>query len=384
MATAGIWPKRIPVNGMITYHYNYYTLYLIQKWYKINKQMEPFMYKKRIITIIVGNALAAALAFSFTACSGKNKSYDYTKLLKGDLSEFAGNWKAGYSNLHLKANGTYGDFIRNSNITLEDGKYYTWSLSNNKDYDDIEMFLYPAGVDIIEDGEVIQSDKKKVRLLAGKYIFGVSDVFYLEATDVEIASAEAIAYQTALSEGYSKLLYGDFSQFTAGYWTQGSSGIQLRADGTFKNGVTASSARRNDDGAYFWNMYDKKDGGGWGAVLYPVGVEVKSADGVIIQTDTTKVRLAMGQDGPMSNDEIYYYQERSGGVYYATTTVRLRSEPETGKDNRIASIPKGGSVELLETGKTETIDDMTAPWYKVKTANGTIGWVFSGYLSQTK
>jgi hypothetical protein len=341
------------------------------------------MYKKGILVLIIGAVLTAALTFSFTACSGKNKAYDYSKLLKGDLSEFAGNWKAGYSNLRLKANGTYGDFIRTGNITLEPGKYYTWSLSNNTN-DEVEMFLYPTGVNIIADEEVIQSDKKKVRLLAGEYVPGISDIFYLEATDAEIASAEAIAYQAALSEGYLKLLYGDFSQFTAGYWTQGSSGMQLKADGTFKNGVTASAARRNDDGAYFWNMRDKKDGSGWGAVLYPVGVEVKSAGGGIIHTDTKKVRLSMGQDGPASNDDLYYYQEKSGGIYYATNTVRLRSEPDTSKDNRIASIPEGGSVELLETGKTETIDDMTAPWYKVKTANGTIGWVFSGYLSQTK
>ena len=342
------------------------------------------MTKKRILALIVWTALAATLAISFTACSGKSKSYDYSKLLKGDLSEFAGNWKAGYSNLRLKANGAYGDFIRTGDITLESGKYYTWSLSSNTGNNEVEMFLYPASVDIIEDGEVIQSDKKKVRLLAGKYIPGVSDIFYLEATDAEIAAAEAKAYQAALSEGYSKLLNGDFSQFTTGYWALGRSGIQLRADGTFKNGVTASAARRNDDGTYFWNMWDKKDGSGWGAVLYPVGVEVTSADGGIIKTDTTKVRLAMGHDAPMSEDEIYYFLETSGGTYYATTTLRLRSEPDTGKDNRIASIPQGGSVELLDVGKTETIDDITAPWYRVKTANGTIGWVFSGYLSQTK
>jgi len=342
------------------------------------------MYKKRIFALIVGSALAAALAFSFTACSGKNKAYDYSKLLRGDFSELAGNWKAGYSNLRLRANGTYGDFIRTGNITLESGKYYTWSLSSKTGDDVVEMFLYPTGVNIIADEEVIQSDKKKVRLLAGEYLPGISDIFYLEASDAAIASAEAIAYQAALSEGYLKLLYGDFSQFTKGYWTKGSSAMQLRADGTFKNGVTASAARRNDDGTYLWNMYDKNDSSGWGAVIYPVGVEVTSAAGGIVQTDTTKIRLAMGHDAPSSNDEIYYFQEKSGGIYYATETLRLRSEPETGKDNRIASISKGNSVELLETGKTETIDGITAPWYKVKTANGTIGWVFSGYLSQTR
>lgn len=70
-------------------------------------------------------------------------------------------------------------------------------------------------------------------------------------------------------------------------------------------------------------------------------------------------------------------------LFYAASNVRLRSEPDTSKDNRIANILKGDSVELLEVGKTENIDDITAPWFRVKTANGIIGWVFSGYLQAT-
>jgi hypothetical protein len=71
----------------------------------------------------------------------------------------------------------------------------------------------------------------------------------------------------------------------------------------------------------------------------------------------------------------------AANIYYATTNLRLRSEPDTSKDNRIASIPKGGRVELLEVGKNDTIDNIKASWYKVKTTNGLIGWVFSGYLT---
>jgi len=70
-------------------------------------------------------------------------------------------------------------------------------------------------------------------------------------------------------------------------------------------------------------------------------------------------------------------------LYYATTNLRLRSEPDTSKNNRIAGISQGNKVVLLEVGKTETIDDISAPWYKVKTSDGTVGWVFSGYLKAT-
>jgi len=68
-------------------------------------------------------------------------------------------------------------------------------------------------------------------------------------------------------------------------------------------------------------------------------------------------------------------------IFYATANVRLRSEPDTSKNNRIAGIPKGGSVELIEVGKTEIIDGIKAPWFKVKTTDGTTGWVFSGYFT---
>jgi len=73
----------------------------------------------------------------------------------------------------------------------------------------------------------------------------------------------------------------------------------------------------------------------------------------------------------------------TAAVYYATQNLRLRSEPDTSTDNRIKSIPAGERVELLETGKTQTIDGISAPWFRVKTEDGTTGWAFSGFLSTT-
>ena len=316
----------------------------------------------------------AVILFSIIAC-GK-KSYDYSKILKGDLSDFAGNWKNGsYASFRLKADGTYGDFERTSDVIMESGGYYTWSLSSKTGNYVTSLALFPAGVDIIADGKIIQTDKTKVRIRSGNYGSSNEEIFYLKASDTEIAAAEALAFQAALSEGYAKLLKRDFSD-VAGYYVNGNSRIQLRADGTTNDEVQASAARRNDDGTYSWGMW--ADGSGWAAVLFPVGVEVHQ--GAFGQTDTKKIRLWMGQDFT-STDDIYYPEPSGTAKFYATSNLRLRSEPDTSKNNRITAIPEGGIVALLEVGKTENIDGITAPWYKVKTADGTIGWVFSGYLT---
>jgi hypothetical protein len=92
---------------------------------------------------------------------------------------------------------------------------------------------------------------------------------------------------------------------------------------------------------------------------------------------------AIGTPGTYVSTDGTWVKQGGGAanIYYATTNVRLRSEPDTSKDNRIAGVPKGGKVELLEVGKTDKIDNIKASWYKVKTVNGTIGWVFSGYLT---
>jgi len=76
--------------------------------------------------------------------------------------------------------------------------------------------------------------------------------------------------------------------------------------------------------------------------------------------------------------------ESTSKSYYATSNLRLRSEPDASKDNQVARILEGDSVELLEVGEIVSVDSITAPWYKVKTADGTTGWVFSGYLSDAK
>jgi len=314
--------------------------------------------------------LVSVIVFSMAACN-KNRNYDYSKILKGDFSDFAGIWKNGsYTSFRFKTDGTYGDFERTSDVSKESGGYYTWSLS-----DDRGMALFPVGVDIIVDGKIIQTDKTKVRIRSGNYGSTNADIYYLEASDAEIAEAEA--FQAALSEGYSGLLKGDFSAVAGTYLDAKSNySTQLLSNGTFGGDEVASAVHRNTNGTYSWGIgYAGGDGGGYAVCLFPVGVDLWG-----IPTDETKVRMTRGQDFDPSSSPIYYYYPEQTAFYYATSNLRLRSEPDTSKNNRIAGIHEGDSVALLEVGKTDNIDGINAPWYRVKTADGTIGWVFSGYL----
>ena len=68
-------------------------------------------------------------------------------------------------------------------------------------------------------------------------------------------------------------------------------------------------------------------------------------------------------------------------THYTSDYLRLRSDANL--DAKIITVldPDLG-VELLEKGKADTIDGITASWVKVRSANGYEGWCFSGYLSQ--
>ena len=61
--------------------------------------------------------------------------------------------------------------------------------------------------------------------------------------------------------------------------------------------------------------------------------------------------------------------------------LRLRDTPDT-KSLIVTVLETESCVQVLETGKTSTIDGMTAPWVKVVSEDGFIGWCFSGYLTE--
>jgi len=101
---------------------------------------------------------------------------------------------------------------------------------------------------------------------------------------------------------------------------------------------------------------------------------------IVFRTKGTPTAMAPDSQ----NSSTSQTNQSTSKTFYATTNLRVRSEPDTSKDNQVGRVPEGDSVELLEVGKTASVDGITAPWYRVRIADGTIGWVFSGYLSDTR
>lgn len=85
------------------------------------------------------------------------------------------------------------------------------------------------------------------------------------------------------------------------------------------------------------------------------------------------------------NPVIYYagrdwgYTENPRQAITTTNNLRLRLRADTGA-LILSSLPNASPVTILKTGPSETIDGLTAPWYKIKTVDGLIGWAFGGYI----
>ncbi|GBU29502.1 hypothetical protein R84B8_03074 [Treponema sp. R8-4-B8] len=365
------------------------------------------MFKKKMATVIVGIALALGAVLLFSACN-KSKSaatggtagsaaddqaFDsakYSGLLKGDFSVVAGTYVSESGDrIKLDANGSI--------LTRKDGKKfeataatYTNVANWNKAYywgnfpggeaRGSDFVLWPVGVDIFADGKLVKTDKTKERLISPDFI--------------------EFEGSPSASELPSKLYYRETSGTTAPFETPETpyempteapfqaqfAGTYVNADGDKKqieaNGAV-NGCRFVGFFLYTGGIYELRYwiGQDYSSInIVPVGVDVYDWDGKLLKTDKTKIRLSPSSRAS-SNDELYYPQ--TSGIYYATTNLRLRSEPDTSKDNRIAGVSQGNRVELLEVGKTETIDGITAPWFKVKTVDGTEGWLFSGYLTET-
>jgi hypothetical protein len=87
-----------------------------------------------------------------------------------------------------------------------------------------------------------------------------------------------------------------------------------------------------------------------------------------------------------AKNPILYYAGRDWGYLEppkkAVTTdsglrIRLRASTDA---YVLGSLAKGESITILKTGETVTIGGITAPWYRIKKADGLIGWAFGGYI----
>ena len=63
--------------------------------------------------------------------------------------------------------------------------------------------------------------------------------------------------------------------------------------------------------------------------------------------------------------------------------LRLRESPNTTAAT-ITTMEQGSKVTILEIGSNAVIDGITAPWIKVQTPDGNIGWCFGLYLREIR
>lgn len=135
---------------------------------------------KKPIVILILIVLVTGLCSGFTVSGQEN--YDYSKILNGDLSDFVGVWKnANGRTINLKADGTEGFTTVKESDGLTYGQVaegfnkkadgsYSWGV--RFDFCDVYnssycIWLFPIGIDIIANGEVVKSDISQVRLYAG-------------------------------------------------------------------------------------------------------------------------------------------------------------------------------------------------------------------------
>jgi len=67
-------------------------------------------------------------------------------------------------------------------------------------------------------------------------------------------------------------------------------------------------------------------------------------------------------------------------THYFTNNINLYIDSDS--TSIITTLPQYSTFRIIETGKTETINDITAPWIKIMSQTGFSGWCFSGYVRQ--
>ena len=69
-----------------------------------------------------------------------------------------------------------------------------------------------------------------------------------------------------------------------------------------------------------------------------------------------------------------------GQDYIATDNLKIRAEPSL-EAKQIGLLKKDEQAEIQEVGEKVTIDGIESAWVRVRTADGTVGWCFAGYLT---
>ena len=89
-----------------------------------------------------------------------------------------------------------------------------------------------------------------------------------------------------------------------------------------------------------------------------------------------------------NDDIIYENQEKNyANVYeskmthYVTVNLRLR-DGDNLYSSIVTTLSQNTALRIIETGRIDIIDGITAPWIKVLSETGYTGWCFSGYVNQ--
>jgi hypothetical protein len=147
---------------------------------------------------------------------------------------------------------------------------------------------------------------------------------------------------------YDKILKEDLSDF-AGTWANGR-GVtsELTSSGIFGRGYNAYGFKKTGD-SYLWNV--SKDGDSMEVTLYPIGTELVNADNQTIQTDITKVRIAV--NFVSASDEVYYQGSGTAAVQPQTPTTAVQTPTaspiedfEIDGTTLVKYIGKGGHVTI--------------------------------------
>jgi hypothetical protein len=101
----------------------------------------------------------------------------------------------------------------------------------------------------------------------------------------------------------------------------------------------------------------------------------RSFDACLNINDVKNIRLEYAMDALFPVDTSDFKAS-----HRTIDNLRLRYRPTT-EDRTITTLKKDTTVQILDLeNNKETIDGITAPWARVLTQTGYIGWCFSGYL----
>ena len=84
-----------------------------------------------------------------------------------------------------------------------------------------------------------------------------------------------------------------------------------------------------------------------------------------------------------TNTEINKFNEKTNFfmTHFVSDNLRIRESDDL-VSSIITTLPKYTSIRIIETGKIETIEGLTAPWVKVISQTGYEGWCFSGFIEE--